>query len=101
MSYVELEQFALADGVTRASFSELDDALQAWSYTHRDRLWRRTTAFGGDGSVLVVTLFASGPVPDALGLDARSATDHDGPVAALAGAIAPGSYRRTIFEDRG
>ena len=102
MSYVELEQFALAEGVTRDSFGVLDDGLQAWSYTHRERLLRRTTAYGDDASVLVVTLFASGEVPAALGLDAAAATDRDGdPVDALREAIEQGSYRRAVFEDRG
>jgi hypothetical protein len=102
MSYVELEQFALAEGVTRDSFGVLDDGLQAWSYTHRERLLRRTTAYGNDGRVLVVTLFASGEVPAALGLDTVAPTDRGvDPVNALREAIAQGSYRRAVFEDRG
>jgi hypothetical protein len=102
MSYIELEEFTLAEGVTRSSFGVLDDGLQAWSYTHRERLLRRTTAYGEDGGVLVVTLFASGTVPAALGLDAPTAAGHGNePVAAFRGAIAPGSFRRAIFEDRG
>jgi hypothetical protein len=102
MGYVELEQFTLAPDVTRDSFNALDDALQAWSYVHRARLLRRTTAFGDDGSVLVVTVFASGAVPVALELDAAARVEFvDEPVVGLRGAIAPGSYRRSVFEDRG
>jgi hypothetical protein len=102
MSYIELEQFRLAPGVMPAAFRELDDRLQAWSYLHRDGLQRRTTAFGDDRSVLVVTLFASGAAPRALELDAEEHPDRDdGPVGALRGAIHPGSYRRAVFVDRG
>lgn len=101
MGYIELEQFVLGAGLTRDEFCALDDAMQAWSYTHRAGLARRTTAFGEDNSVLVVTLHHAPPSP--LGLDGAAA---DAPVTAdpldrVHRAIEPGSYRRQVFEDRG
>jgi hypothetical protein len=102
VAHIEIEQFALAPGVTRDSFSVLDDRLQAWSYVHRAGLRRRTTAFGDDGTVLVVTIFSGATSPPPLVLDtAAGVTRDDDAVDGLRGAIKPGSYRRNVFEDRG
>ncbi len=102
MGFIELEQFALAPGVTRDDFVVLDDRLQAWSYVHRDGLRRRTTAFGGDGTVLIVSLFSGATAPPPLVLDAvAGVTRDDDPVDGLRGAIQPESYRRSVYEDRG
>jgi hypothetical protein len=103
VGYLELEQFTLAAGVTRTAFAAVDDAVQAWSYVHRDGLRRRTTAFADDGGVVVVTLFGTPTPPTPLGLDApRSSTASiDDGLEALRQVIEPGSYRRRVFEDRG
>ena len=103
MGYLELEQFTLAAGVTRTAFAAVDDAVQAWSYVHRDGLRRRTTAFADDGGVVVVTLFGTPTPPTPLGLDApRSSTASiDDGLEALRQVIEPGSYLRRVFEDRG
>lgn len=102
MGYLELEQFDLAPGVTQDAFSVLDDGMQAWSYVHREGLRRRTTAYGGDRGVLVVSVFGGSTPPVALELDAAAGGARgDDPLDALRGAIEPGSYRRSVFEDRG
>ena|GEM_PF-736153 len=97
MGYLEIEQFTLAADVTREAFSALDNEVQAWSYVHRAGLRRRTVAFGGDGAVAVVTLL--GAPPPALGLDVPATCDDA--LADFARAIEPGSYRRSVYEDRG
>lgn len=103
MGFIELEQFALAGDVTTDAFGALDDRVQAWSYAHRVGLRRRTTAFGDDSTVLVVSVFSGSSAPGALGLDdeGQSPGAADDPVAALRQAIEPGTYGRTLYEDRG
>ncbi|HEY8081323.1 MAG TPA: hypothetical protein VIE15_04465 [Acidimicrobiales bacterium] len=95
MGSIELEQFSLRDGVGREAFCELDSALQAWSYVHREGLRRRTTAFGEGRDVLVVSVFSGWEPPP------RPTADDDGPVAAFVGAIEASTYRRAVYADRG
>jgi len=92
---IEVEQFTLRNGVEWDEFRLLDAALQSWVYTHRPRLLRRTTAFGDNGAVLVVSLHGGTVVPeppDSHGPDAA-------PLAAFDHAVDPASYRRSIWQD--
>jgi hypothetical protein len=93
MAYIEVEQFSLRASVDREAFCDLDVAMQEWSYVHRKGLVRRTTAFGEDRDVLVLTLlFGASSPPPAQGGDA---------VAAFTEAIDPTTYRRVVYADRG
>jgi hypothetical protein len=58
MAVLEIETFTLSPGIDAASFRALDEAMQEWCYVNRPGLARRTTAAGGDGQYVVVTLFA-------------------------------------------
>jgi hypothetical protein len=95
MGCIELEQFSLRDGVGREAFCELDAALQAWSYAHREGLRRRTTAFGEGREVLVVTVFSGWEPPP------RPSADEGDPVAAFEGVIEVSTYRRSVYADQG
>lgn len=97
MGFVEVEQFSLADGITAEEFGRCDVELQAWSYINRVGLVRRTTAWGDDGGVLVVTLFSGTTEPPPVAGDKPSA----GPVASFASSIDPSSYRRAVYRDVG
>ena len=67
MGYVVVEQFSLKPGIGEEDFAARDEALQAWSYTHRTGLVRRTTARDDDGGVLVLTLVGGAEAPAAPG----------------------------------
>jgi hypothetical protein len=102
MGYIELEQFTLDQGVTADAFGVLDDDAQAWSHAHRAELRRRTTAFGEAGTVLVLTLFGGATPPAPLGFEASAdAVPLADALDALRRAMVPGSYRRSVYEDRG
>jgi hypothetical protein len=91
MGRIELEQFSLVAGVSRDAFVRLDAEAQAWAYRHRAGLRRRTTALGGDGEVLVVTLLSAGAPADV----------PEGPPTQLAAVVDPGTYRRAVYDDLG
>jgi hypothetical protein len=95
MGIVEVEQFSLVPGLDRAEFARLDAALQQWTYLHREGVRRRTTAFGADGEVLVVTLLAAGAPSE------PPPRDDGAPLEAFTDVIEPSSYRRSVYTDLG
>lgn len=94
MGWVEIEEFSLITGVDDAAFADRDAALQAWSYVHRPKLVRRTTAVAEGGKALVVTLFSGDTPPAPAPLD-------DAPVAAFTQLVDAASYRRACYRDLG
>jgi hypothetical protein len=89
MAFVEIERFALAEGVSERDFRKLDEALQAWSHARRPGLLRRTSARRGDGRWLVVTLVATADPPRGV--------DHGAP-ARWRAAIDPATYEFERYE---
>jgi hypothetical protein len=93
MGYVEIEQFALVEGVRDEEFAGRDAAQQVWCYLHRTGLLRRTTARSEAGEVLVMTQFGG----DAAPVPAVPERDGDGPLESFTAAIDPSTYRRAVY----
>lgn len=92
MAVLEVETFSLNPGVDHAGFRELDERMQEWCYVNRPGLARRTTAHTGDGSYIVITLFADASQAVPPGLPVRDAS-----VTAWNDAVAQDSRAVTVY----
>ena len=92
MGYIEIEAFSLDGAVSRAQFTALDEAVQAWCYGNRPGLARRSTAIDEGEGVLVVSVFGGATAPEPV-------VSLDDEVAAFVAAIDPSTYRRRVFQN--
>lgn len=90
---IETQRFELREGVTESEFLAADRQAQAFAHL-QPGIVRRTTARGGDGRWLVITLWGSAEYADAAG----RAGEADAAAQAFAACLDPTSESLERYE---